>query len=294
MTIRTAWRLLLVFAVLLVLIVGWSLTHRHPRELTVTFLDVGQGDAAVIESPSGKVMVVDTGPNFEDGSDDMGRRVVLPYLLSRGINHIDVLLLTHPHSDHIGGAMTLLDRFPVGMLIDNGQAASEPLVKQIQTSAQAHRVTYKPAYRGETLDFGDGTAAQVLSPTQAEREGAPNDASIVLRLQYGRTSFLFTGDAEAGEESDLISARLPLDCDVLKVGHHGSHTSSTSEFLKAVHPHYAVMSLGKRNLFGHPSKEVLDRLNGEGVQTFRTDQNGAVTCTSDGVSVHLRSMNQPH
>ena len=291
MTVRTLWRLCFCFLVVNGLLVGWGVTHRRQAIMRVTFLDVGQGDAAAIESPSGKVLLIDTGGVFADGSDNEGRRVVGPYLRSRGVRRIDMELLTHPHADHIGGAATLLERFPTDELLDNGQQTDSPLVTRLRTDAADHHVRLLEARRGQTLDFQDGVTARILAPTEAETHGSPNNASIVLRLEYGRTTFLFTGDAEADEEADLLAAKQPLPCDVLKVGHHGSRTSTTLPFLAAAHPHIAVISVGAHNLYGHPSLEVLDRLREAGVKVYRTDQSGAVTCTSDGITVRTTSMN---
>ena len=291
MTIRTAWRVLIVFALLNLLIVGWAFIRRYtpPGELRVTFLDVGQGDAAVIESPSGKVMVIDTG-NLIGDDDDEGRRVVVPYLRSRGINHIDILLLTHPHADHIGGAVTLLDRFPVGMLVENGVDSTSALMTRILTSAALHHVAHKIGRLGEELDFGDGVTARMLAPNEAETHGTTNDGSIVLRMQYGHTAFLLTGDAEAIEEADMTAREPNLSCDVLKVGHHGSHTSSNPEFVVAAHPKVAVVSVALHNTFGLPSATVLDRLQQSGARVLLTDKNGAVICHSDGATVRVESM----
>ncbi|MCW3054206.1 MAG: hypothetical protein JWN14_3376 [Chthonomonadales bacterium] len=291
MTIRTLWRWCFCFLVINGLLVGWGVTHRRQPTLRVVFLDVGQGDAAAIESPSGKVLLIDTGGVFADGSDNEGRRVVGPYLRSRGIRRIDMELLTHPHADHIGGAATLLERFPTAGLLDNGQQTDSPVLAHLRTDAAEHHIPYLAARRGQILDFQDGVTARILAPTEAETYGSPNNASIVLLLQYGRTTFLFTGDAEADEEADLLATHQPLICDVLKVGHHGSHTSTTPPFLVAAHPHIAIISVGAHNLYGHPSPEVLDRLRTSGAKIYRTDKNGAVTCTSDGITVHTESMN---
>lgn len=290
-TIRTLWRLCFCFLAVNGLLVGWGAGHRQRAELRVAFLDVGQGDAAVIESPSGKVLLIDTGGVFADGSDNEGRRTVGPYLRSRGIRRIDMELLTHPHADHIGGASALLERFPTAALLDNGQQTDSPLPAHLRTDAAERHVAYLAARQGQILDFQDGVTARILAPTEAETRGAPNNASIVLLLQYGRTTFLFTGDAEADEEADLLATHQPLPCDVLKVGHHGSRTSTTPSFLAAAHPRIAVISVGAHNLYGHPSAEIIDRLRDSGVKTYRTDQQGAVTCLSDGVTVHAESMN---
>ena len=290
MTTRALWRLCVCFLIVNGLLVGWGRTHRGRPNVRVTFLDVGQGDAAVIESPSGKVLLIDTGGVFADGSDNEGRRVVGPYLRTRGIRQIDMELLTHPHADHIGGAATLLERFPTAELLDNGQQTDSTVLAHLRADAADHHIHYLAARRGQTLDFQDGVTARILAPTEAETRGSPNNASIVLRLEYGRTAFLFTGDAEADEEADLMAANQSLPCDVLKVGHHGSRTSTTPAFLTAAHPHIAVISVGAHNLYGHPSIEILDRLHASGAKIYRTDKEGAVTCTSDGVTIRTTSM----
>ncbi|HZO90320.1 MAG TPA: ComEC/Rec2 family competence protein [Chthonomonadaceae bacterium] len=291
MKARSTGRLLLLFVLACLLLLGGQGTcPRRVGLLRITFLDVGQGDAAVIESPSGKVLVVDAGGILENEGDDEGRRVVVPFLRSQGIRRIDALLLTHPHADHIGGALTLLQNIPVGLLMDNGEPVDSPLAAHILTAAQARGVPYRPARRGQVLDFGDGVRARVLDPTaQALQEGT-NDASIVLRVEYGRTAFLLTGDAEAQEEDDLLRSGQPLACDVLKVAHHGSRTSSTPAFLAAAHPRLAVISVGTGNVYGHPDRQVIARLQGSGARVYRTDRRGAITCFSDSLAVRVEAM----
>lgn len=270
-------------------LIFYGRARRQPRPLTVTFLDVGQGDAAVIETPGGHTILVDTGGVKENG-DDEARLVVAPFLKHLGVRAIDAILLTHPHADHIGGAPTLIDRFPVGMLMDDGQTTDEPLVGRARQEARNHGVAYRPAERGEELDCGDGVRLSLLAPTPKEVEGPPNDASIVVRLTYGKTTFLLTGDAEAPEEEDMERDREPLGCDVLKVGHHGSDTSSTPEFLAEAHPRIAIISVGAHNRYGHPSEAVVERLRADGAQVFRTDVDGAVTCESDGQAIRASAM----
>jgi competence protein ComEC len=294
---RSLWKLLFVLLAVSGLLLGWNLTHRQGDGLLhVTFLDVGQGDSCVIETPSGKVIVIDTGEGGQEEGDDAGRKIVGPFLLHEGIGRIDTLILTHPHADHIGGAATLLRRFDVGLLLDNGEPTRSPLVTQYLEMAWTRHVPVKAARRGQRLDCGDGVMLDILAPTsleaqtEAETNGAANNASVVARLRYGRTAFLFTGDAEADEETDLATNGLPLDCDVLKAGHHGSRTSTTPAFLARVHPREAIISVGARNLYGHPSGDVLARLRAGRVHVFRTDLNGAIVCTSNGVVVCAQAM----
>ncbi len=261
-----------------------------PPPLRVTFLDVGQGDAAVIESPGGKTIVIDTGGVHQNGGDNAGRRTVAPFLRSRGVNRIDMMLLSHPHLDHIGGAAALLDSFPVGLVMDNGQDADKPDVAAIHAAAENHHAAYRAARRGQVIALGDGVILRVLAPTEPETHGAVNNASMVIRLEYKRAAFLFTGDAEVDEESDLLTDPKPLACDALKVGHHGSDSSTTPEFLAAAHPRFAVVSVGKHNLYGHPRQDILQRLEAGGATVYRTDERGAVTLRSDGASVQAETV----
>lgn len=293
MNIRTLRRLVLGFVLLWLLIFGSSLVFgRSSGELRVTFLDVGQGDAAVIETPSGQTLVIDTGNLDADGADDMGRRVVAPYLRQRGINQINVLFLTHPDTDHIGGAATLLEQFPTDLLMDNGQFthSESPVAARVLQTASTRRVPFRSARRGQELTTGDGVTIRILAPTSAALFGSENDASIVLRVEYGQTAFLLTGDAGATAETELLTSHQPLLCDVLKAGHHGSRTSSTPAFLDAAHPRIAICSAGRRNAHGHPTREVLERFAARNVKIYRTDQHGAITCRTDGITLHIETM----
>ena len=287
----SVWKLLLLFVAANVALLSWNWAHRRGDGLLhVTFLDIGQGDSAVIQTPSGKVIVIDTGGVGSAPGDDMGRKVVAPFLRHKGINRIDTLILTHPHADHIGGANTLLQAFDTRLLLDNGQNDPSPLVAQYQQTAQRSHIPYRAAQRGQSLDCGDGVKLDILAPTPLETHGTANNASVVVRLCYGRAAFLLTGDAEASEEADLVRDRLLLACDVLKAGHHGSDTSTTPDFLARAHPHWAVLSLGAHNLYGHPHAAVIARLRAGGIQALRTDQTGAVLCQSDGAQVQVRAV----
>lgn len=257
----------------------WAGSRRGP--LTITFLDVGQGDASVIQTPAGHVMLIDTGGVHPEG-DNEGRRTVAPFLRYRGIWQTDAMILTHPHLDHIGGAAVVLRQFPDRALMDDAVDEGLPQVQEIRRDAVRDRAAYITAAPGEQIDFGDGVVAHVLGPTAWEELGTPNNASVVVRLTYGRTAVLFMGDAEAPEEEALLASGQALGCNVLKVGHHGSKTSSTPALLARAHPQIAVISVGAHNRYGHPSPSVVRRLEQDRIRVYRTDLNGAVVCRSDG------------
>ena len=277
-------------SVMLLMLVWIKLVPHRPHELKITFLDVGQGDAAVIETPGGKVVIVDTGNIGQDEEDDLGQRVVAPFLRQEGINYIDALLLTHPHADHIGGAETLLKQFLTGLLMDNGQEMGSPLVAHYLTEAHDRQVTCQAAIRGQEIDCQDGVVIHVLAPIPAEMGLLPNDASLVIRVDYEHTSFVMTGDAEAVEEQELVESGALTNCTVLKVGHHGSRTSTNPDFLALAHPKIAIISVGAHNVYQHPSLDVVARLQESGAAVYRTDKNGALTCVSNGVTVQTTPM----
>ena len=256
-------------------------TVRH--DLEVTFLDVGQGDSIVITTPDDHTMVVDTGRSSP--TDDSGRKVVLPFLRSKGMNSIDALLLTHPDDDHIGGAVTILNRIRVGRLLVSAVPSNAPNYVRVLDTANKQRVPIFHLARGQTIDFHDSAFADVLNPPangSPSREHADNNGSLVLRIRRDDTSILLTGDAEVEAEKDMISDGEDLNADILKLGHHGSKTSSSDEFLDNVNPKVAIVSAGKHNLFGHPSPLVMDRVQSRRIRVFRTDRDGAITVTSDG------------
>lgn len=255
--------------------------------LRVTFLDVGKGDAIVVETPSGKTLVVDTGGMV--GDEDRGKRTIAPYLEKRGIKKIDALLLTHPHPDHISGTATLLERFAVGGLFDNGTGGSDKRVRQYRSLAEEKGVPYRVVTRGETLDLGRGVSLTAVSPPKNLPVRGVNNGSIVLRLQYGNTVFLLTGDAETDSEAEMLKSGQSLGCDVLKVAHHGSRASTSPGFVAAAHPRIAVISVSSNNRSGYPHREILDRLERSGARIYRTDRNGPIVCLTDGSRLRVET-----
>ena len=243
--------------------------------LEVHFLDVGQGDCAVVLC-GGESMVIDGGPKAAS-------RMVYSYILDTlGLRHIDYVVSTHPHIDHVGGLASVLNAVPADLLLTPVKAWDSGAFRSMMEYAALQGTAVVVPHEGDTLRLGGAMVTILHCWPEAVGMGRTNDASIVLRIDYGETSFLFTGDAEDWAEYMMIDAGANLKADVLKVSHHGSHTASTEEFLRAVRPAYAVVSCGKGNEYGHPHGVVMNRLEAMNCTVFRTDQLGTVVLRSDG------------
>lgn len=264
------------------------------EELEVTFIDVGQGDAALLIC-GGEAMLI-------DGGDPSRSSLMYNTLRSRGITYLKYVVATHPDSDHIGGLSGALHQAEAGITFccvdENDTETFRNLKKTL--AGQNKQITI-PGQR-EELQLG-GAEIELYNPMsmvesamkddseqQAEAlQPGSNNSSLVVRVTYGRTSFLFTGDAEWEEEQTLLRSDFSLASDVLKVAHHGSASSTTAEFLRAVAPEFAVISVGRDNSYGHPTKEVLKRLEENRVEVYRTDLCGSITMKSDGSSIHVKT-----
>ncbi len=265
-----------------------------PERLRVTFLDVGQGDSAVIEAPSGRVVVMDGGG--APGSDpqagtDPGSRIVVPFLRSRGISTVDLLVATHPDDDHVQGLLAVTERLVVRAALDSGLPAppNSPMGR-LRALWKAQGVLVHRAYRGQRFELGKSTSLEILHPKTPWLTGTrsdDNNNAIVARLVYKEVRVLFAADAELEAEQSLLDARQELASQVLKVGHHGGRTSTSASFLRAASPQAAILSCGRENRFGHPHKETLQRLVEQNVTIFRTDQQGALALESDGALFSL-------
>ncbi|MHB2017102.1 MAG: ComEC/Rec2 family competence protein [Candidatus Xenobia bacterium] len=250
--------------------------HAPPHGmLTVTFLDVGQGDAAWIDLPDGGGILIDAGPCEPDGSFSAGERVVAPFLLRHGVARIPLAVMTHPHLDHYGGFPALADLVPLDDLVECGLPGNGPVWDALR-APRCERWRAGQRMRWGEVEFTVLHPGPVLSPS-------PNNASIVLKMAWRQVSFLFAGDAEAPAEDEML-ARDPdaLAATVLKVPHHGSATSSTAPFLAAVHPQVAVVSVARENRFGLPDPATMARLSAMVPHLYRTDVDGGVVVSSDG------------
>jgi len=259
----------------------WIWSRCFHQDLRVTFLDVGQGDAAVVELPGSQVMVIDGG-GFASEDFDTGEAIIAPFLWSRKISQVDILVMSHPQLDHYGGLVYLAEHFFPRELWSNGEQAQSGRFSHFKTVLTKRGVTFRTLCR-ETSELQlSSIHVQVLHPPCQRTELDTNNASLVLRLTHGRIDFLFTGDIEATGENLLLATGSPLSSKILKVPHHGSRTSSTVAFVNAVDPQVAIASLGYRNRFHFPAREVILRYKKQGSSLFRTDQVGAVTVISNG------------
>lgn len=268
-------RLLVRSGVATCVVIIWP-AFRPGGGLEIHAIDVGQGDAFAIHTPADQWILIDTGPASDDF--DAGRQRVAPWLRAHGARRIDVLVLTHPHMDHIGGARALLDAFHVNVVVDPAVASGNEMYIETLEAAARSGGSWVAAEPGREIDAGR-VVLRVLAPDSVSLDAPrdPNDFSVVVRLEYGRFGALFLGDAPRAVE-DRIVARYGsrLASQVLKVGHHGSRSATGDSLLRVVRPQVALIPVGRRNRYGHPDPGVLDRLHRYGVRIVRTDESGSV------------------
>ena len=257
--------------------------------LRVSIIDVGEGDAVLVEFPRGEIMLVDAGPLT--GTYDAGEMVVVPFLRRRGITRVDLLVLTHPHSDHFGGAPSVIRHFDVKRVVDSGQPERSSLYSNYMGAVNASGAPRLTVKKGEMIDASSDVRVYVLSPIPEllvtdtlDQKANLNNTSVVLRIVYGSISLLLAGDAERLSEDWMTSSYGDFLCStMLKAGHHGSSTSSSEQFLKCVRPSFVAISVGKNNKFHHPSASVLRRFGSMELEIMRTDDDGAIIVETDGV-----------
>ncbi len=239
--------------------------------LTAHFIDVGQADSILIELPNGENMLIDAGGDVND------------YLTNAGISKLDYLVATHPHADHIAFLDEIIQNFEIGKVIMPRVNHTSSTYKDLLYAIQKKGLRVKTAHAGISLLDTDDLDIDIVAPNGEEYESI-NDYSAIIKVTYKNKSFLFTGDAEELSESQITA---DVNADVLKVGHHGSSTSSSKTFLSMVSPDIAVISCGTGNDYGHPHKEVLQDLNVRGAETYRTDENGTIVVYSDGENLSV-------
>lgn len=270
-------------ALLAALILALSGAAAGADELTVHFLDVGQGDSELLQF-AGKNILIDA------GTQDTGPKVAA-YLRSHGVTSLDLVVATHPHEDHIGGLLTILREFPVRQVLDSGQIHTTSTFETFLSIIDQKNIPYATAQRGQTINLDPRLRIEVLSPPK-QSLGSLNENSIVLKVTYGSVSFLLMGDAGIAAEQSLLASGYNLDSEILKVGHHGSSSASSARFLQAVRPAVSIIEVGAGNDYGHPSQKTLSNLQRVGSKVYRTDLNGNIVVTTDGQRYSVSTQKQ--
>ena len=269
------WGMGTLFIAMVVMICS-ALTHARPGVLTVSFLDIGQGDSIFIESPTGRQMLVDGGPD---------RSVLreLGAVMSWFDKSIDVVVATHPDADHISGLIDVLERYKVGYIFQPGIGKKTTQAESLLSSVAQEGSREVIARRGQVIDLGGGARAEILHPDRDVETAETNEGCIVIRIVYGTTAFMLTCDAPLGVEKYLVALDFgSVRADVLKAGHHGSRTSSSALFVGMVAPTYGVFSRGCDNRYGHPHEEAVEVFKMFSVEMHDTCSEGRVTFVSDG------------
>ncbi len=247
--------------------------------LSVYFIDVGQADCILISTDNHN-MLIDAGNN-EDG------KLLVSYLKTLNVDKIDYLVGTHPHEDHIGGMDDIINNFKIDKYFMPDEISTTKTFEDVLDALEKNNLTYTTPKDGESYNLGDATIKVIHVK---ENAADLNESSIVLRLTYGNNSFLFTGDATKKVEQEILSSNVEIKSDVLKVAHHGSNYSSNEDFLRAVSPKYAVISVGKDNIYNHPNSSTLSKLNKLNITVYRTDEVGTVIFKSDGNNILVETI----
>jgi competence protein ComEC len=268
---------ILALIAIICLVINTSCTPSNP--LIIHFLDVGQADCILVKSPKGKNILIDAGNNAD-------APIITSFLSSQGIEKIDVIIGTHPHEDHIGAMDTVINTFDIGQVYMPKVTTTSKTFRDVLLAIQTKNLQIETAKARVSISIDPSIKAEFLAPNSEQYEDL-NDYSAVLRIEYGKYAFLFTGDAEGVSEAEMVQKGYNLKADLLKAGHHGSHSSSSDEFLNKVSPAYAIIPVGARNTYGHPAQVTLDRLAQREINIYRTDLNGAIiaTCDNRGITI---------
>lgn len=248
------------------------------HNLRFHFIDVGQGDSSLIITPKGKTILIDAG-------DEAHAKKVVSYIREQGIEKLDLVIATHPDADHIGGMDKVIKNFDIDVFAMPDVSAKTNQYKQIQRELKAKKMRATRLYQGDEVQIDDDIDFEILSPVKGKKYDDTNEYSIVAKIVYKDTSFILMGDATMENEVDIINNVPDIDIDVLKLGHHGSSTSSSDYFITKTSPNIAIISCGKNNKYGHPHQEVMRVLKKHGVTPYRTDEMGDIVITSDGKEI---------
>jgi len=260
----------------------YSYASQKDGLLKVYFLDVGQGDAIFIETPSGNQVLIDGGP---DNKVIQELAKVMPFY----DRDIDMVVVTHPHADHVAGLIGVLERYDVKNIVQAKEGYNSPVVPVWQDAVRNEKANEIEAVAGKIIDLGNDVFLKIIYPKESlvgRTVKNPNNSSVVMMLDYKDTEVLLVGDIEAKIEKELLND--DIDADILKVGHHGSKTSTTAGFLEKVSPQVAFIEVGAKNTYGHPSAEVLSRLEKSGIKYYRTDLDGHMEIISDGETIQVK------
>jgi competence protein ComEC len=284
-------RFVLPMSILQVLLIAVLVLHpfssgHADASLRVDFLDVGQGDSALITMPDGTTLLVDGGGNTTEGARRIGETVVSEYLWWRGLSEVDYVLATHADTDHIDGLNDVLKNFTIRSALIARKPTNDPEFSKFSQTLTATNTPAEVIQAGDVIHFG-AVEVSVLWPPAAGELSTNND-SIVLRLKFGEHSFLLTGDIEKLAERALVESHQDLNADVVKVPHHGSKTSSTDDFVRAIKPSLAIVPVGRHSMFGHPHDEVVQRWQANGATVLTTGECGTITITTDGKQLRLK------
>ena len=249
-------------------------TVKPENTLTIHFIDVGQG-LAIMAQTGDEVLVY-------DGGDQDASSYFVSYLMQNGVDDIDYMIASHYDSDHLSGLIGALNAFDVDTVIGPDYEHGSKLYTSFYDTLERKGLSVEYPSVGDVYEFGEGNFT-ILSPSEITDDS--NNNSVAVRLDYGETSFIFTGDAEYEEEADMIASEMDLDCDVLSAGHHGSATSSSWDFVEATLPEYVVISCGLNNSYGHPDEETIEKFESIEAQIFRTDEQGNIVAVSDGETI---------
>ena len=253
------------------------------NKMIVHYIDVGQGDSILIQV-NNKNLLIDSGPSSN-------RKDLLDYLENLNIKKLDYIIATHPHEDHIGNMDTIIKRYNIGSFYSPKVITSSNTFESMISALVDKNLKINVLKKGvKGIDLGKNVEIQVFSPLENISSDNLNDYSPIIKITFVNNSFLFTGDTEVSTESMVISENNNLNCDILKVGHHGSSTSTSSSFLALVNPSVAIIPVGKNNSYGHPTPEVLSLLDSYNIRTFRTDINGTIIAISDGNTINISTL----